>query len=83
MTALTSPVEKVGSQPRQEDLISRPARPCDACRKRKSRCVLGEDATVCVLCRFHSQKCTFVEVPQPRKRKLSLDGEEPEANTKR
>ncbi|KAL9035969.1 MAG: hypothetical protein Q9214_006343 [Letrouitia sp. 1 TL-2023] len=83
MAALTPPIEKVGSQPGQENLISRPARPCDACRKRKSRCVLGEDATVCVLCRFHSQKCTFVEVPQPRKRKLSLDEEESEANTKR
>lgn len=46
-------------------------RPCDACRKRKSRCVLNEGQTACVLCQFHSQDCTFVQSPAPRKRRIA------------
>ncbi|EWC45253.1 hypothetical protein DRE_05980 [Drechslerella stenobrocha 248] len=45
-------------------------RPCDACRRRKSRCVMNEDSSVCVLCKFHNQDCTFLQSPQPRKRRL-------------
>ncbi|GAB7354115.1 hypothetical protein MBLNU459_g4679t1 [Dothideomycetes sp. NU459] len=48
---------------------SRRDRPCDGCRRRKSKCVLQE-AQRCVLCEFHNQDCTFVEAAQPRKRKL-------------
>ena len=44
-------------------------RPCDACRRRKSRCVLNEGAVKCVLCEFHAQNCTFKEKVQPRKRR--------------
>lgn len=44
-------------------------RPCDGCRKRKSKCVQQENRK-CVLCEFHKQDCTFVENAQPRKRKL-------------
>lgn len=44
-------------------------RPCDACRRRKSRCVLNEGAFKCVLCEFHAQDCTFVEKIPPRKRR--------------
>ena len=44
-------------------------RPCDACRRRKSRCVVNEGAAKCVLCDFHSQDCTFLENLPPRKRK--------------
>ncbi|KXT02623.1 hypothetical protein AC579_5444 [Pseudocercospora musae] len=47
---------------------SRRERPCDACRRRKSKCVLQEGRP-CVLCEFHKQECTFVENAQPRKRK--------------
>lgn len=51
-------------------------RPCDACRRRKSRCVLHEGQTSCVLCQFHSQDCTFVQSPQPRsKRRLPASSE--------
>ena len=46
-------------------------RPCDACRRRKSRCVMNDGAEICVLCQFHSQDCTFVQSPQPRKRRLA------------
>lgn len=52
---------------------SRRERPCDACRKRKSRCVIHDGALLCVLCDFHKQDCTFVEAPQPRKRKSETD----------
>ena len=48
---------------------SRRERPCDGCRRRKSKCVLQESRR-CVLCEFHKQDCTFVENAQPRKRKV-------------
>jgi hypothetical protein len=51
------------------NIRSRRERPCDACRRRKSRCVIHEGATLCVLCEFHKQECTFVQSPLPRKRK--------------
>lgn len=65
---------------------SRRDRPCDACRRRKSRCVMNEGAEICVLCQFHSQECTFVQSPQPRKRRLastSAQGSEEQAVKKR
>ena len=46
-------------------------RPCDACRRRKSRCVLNDGAARCVLCEFHAQECTFVERIPPRKRRYT------------
>ncbi|KAF1989554.1 hypothetical protein K402DRAFT_256747 [Aulographum hederae CBS 113979] len=52
------------------NIRTRRERPCDACRRRKSRCVIHEGAVLCVLCEFHKQDCTFVQSPQPRKRKL-------------
>ncbi len=45
------------------------SRPCDACRRRKSRCVLKDGALKCVLCDFHNQACTYLQTPQARKRK--------------
>ena len=60
---------------------TRSRRPCDSCRRRKSRCEIIDGATPCVLCRFHRQECTFVEEPQPRKRKatsLSEDAVQPD-----
>ncbi|EXJ86614.1 hypothetical protein A1O3_03567 [Capronia epimyces CBS 606.96] len=47
----------------------RPDRPCDSCRRRKSRCVINSDAVACVMCQFHRQACTFVEEAVPRRRK--------------
>ncbi|KAF2743377.1 hypothetical protein M011DRAFT_521599 [Sporormia fimetaria CBS 119925] len=49
---------------------TRARRPCDACRRRKSRCEV-DSGLPCVLCRFHHQECTFFEDPQPRKRKAT------------
>lgn len=62
---------------------SRKDRPCDACRRRKSRCVINEGQASCVLCLFHNQDCTFVQSPQPRKRKLNSDGKEDLSASKR
>ncbi|KAI9812477.1 MAG: Fungal specific transcription factor [Pycnora praestabilis] len=70
-----STVESTGGRSRRD-------RPCDACRKRKSRCVIHESSKICVLCEFHKQDCTFVQSPQPRKRRLTSDGKE-EVNKRR
>lgn len=51
-------------------------RPCDACRRRKSRCVLKEGAVKCVLCEFHGQECTFMEKIPPRKRRRASGEDE-------
>jgi hypothetical protein len=53
----------------------RSRRPCDPCRRRKSRCEIVEDSQPCLLCRFHRQECTFNEEPQPRKRR-AIDSNE-------
>lgn len=48
----------------------KPSRPCDLCRRRKSRCVIpNPEAQSCTICIHHNQPCTFVEDPAPRKRK--------------
>ncbi|KAF2403935.1 hypothetical protein EJ06DRAFT_471971 [Trichodelitschia bisporula] len=62
---------------------TRRERPCDACRRRKSRCVINEGASLCVLCEFHKQDCTFVQDPQPRKRKVPTDEPRPESSPKK
>lgn len=45
--------------------------------------MLEEDSTICVLCKFHGQECTFVQNPQSRKRKTPQDVEEAEATKRR
>lgn len=44
-------------------------RPCDACRRRKTRCVKESGEDKCVLCKFHSQECTYLHEPVARTRK--------------
>ncbi|KAK4565468.1 Fungal specific transcription factor [Recurvomyces mirabilis] len=61
---------------------SRKERPCDGCRRRKSKCVL-QDSGRCVLCEFHKQDCTFVEKAQPRKRKLDEGALNDESTSRR
>lgn len=55
---------------------TKPRRPCDSCRRRKSRCEIQDGETKCVLCKFHNQPCTFRENPQPRKRRKVSDAAE-------
>ena len=68
-------IDEDGTSPSVEQNLPK-SRPCDACRKRKSRCVVNEGASKCVLCEFHNQRCTYLEVPQSRKRKsVNLEDE--------
>ncbi|KAK7202726.1 transcriptional regulatory protein, partial [Myxozyma melibiosi] len=54
--------------------LKRPDRPCDSCRRRKSRCVFSENDSVCFLCRFHNYECVFSKDPVPRKRQRRNSG---------
>lgn len=65
------------------NIRTRRERPCDACRRRKSRCVIPEGAKLCVLCDFHKQECTFVQSPLPRKRKVVDDGKKDSPNNQK
>lgn len=48
-------------------------KPCDACRRRKTRCVTEDGDQVCVRCRFHSQQCRYTTAARGnKKRKESL-----------
>ncbi|KAF2803715.1 uncharacterized protein BDZ99DRAFT_526192 [Mytilinidion resinicola] len=76
-----SPTESYSGQGDAASFKNRSRRPCDSCRRRKSRCELVDGATPCVLCRFHRQECTFKEDPQPRKRKAASLSEEETNNT--
>ena len=58
-------------------------RPCDACRKRKSKCVITEGQQSCAACAVHGQQCTYIEDPQPRKRRLNSDGKEADTPKRR
>jgi hypothetical protein len=69
-------ISSTASMDSGNNMRSRKDRPCDACRRRKSKCVINEGQSTCVLCQFHSQECTFVQSPQPRKRKLNMEGKE-------
>lgn len=55
-------------------------RPCDACRRRKSRCILLEGSESCVLCHSRSEECTFVQIPQRRKRRRDEESSEGASN---
>lgn len=76
ISSLSTSMSSVASMDLANNMRSRKDRPCDACRRRKSRCVINEGQSTCVLCQFHSQDCTFLSSPQPRKRKLNTDGKE-------
>ena len=59
-------------------------RPCDACRKRKSKCVTTEGPKkVCAACSLHGQECTYIEDPQPRKRRQDQDGKDQDSTKRR
>ncbi|KAH8680231.1 fungal-specific transcription factor domain-containing protein [Ilyonectria robusta] len=60
----------------QRVTVNRPSRPCDSCRKRKSRCEMPDGASSCVLCQFHHRECTFQQTTRPRKRKITFPEDE-------
>ncbi|KAK3346945.1 fungal-specific transcription factor domain-containing protein [Lasiosphaeria hispida] len=51
---------------------ARADRPCDICRKRKSRCAKEPDQERCVLCTFHDRECTYLDAPQPRRKRVDF-----------
>ncbi|MCJ1291380.1 Fungal specific transcription factor [Xylographa carneopallida] len=72
----STPKQKLSSNSKGNSSRGRRERPCDACRKRKSKCVITEGQKSCAACAVHAQECTYVEDPQPRKRRLDSDGKE-------
>lgn len=48
-----------------------PKRPCDLCRKRKSRCVIEVPNAPCLSCSMYNKECTFVGPTTKRKRPSS------------
>ena len=78
-TDMISSLKAKSSLPVKEQKLvrGRRERPCDACRKRKSKCVTHEGQNnVCVACSVHGQDCTYIEDPQPRKRRLESGGKD-------
>ena len=79
----TEPIPPKASlpQPTKDGKIlrGRRERPCDACRRRKSKCVVTTDSETkrCAACGAHGQECTYLEDPQPRKRKVEAGGKDP------
>lgn len=47
-------------------------RPCDYCRRRKTRCLVLKDSSSCLHCQVKEIPCTFLEAPISRKKKLSF-----------
>ncbi|KAJ7932633.1 hypothetical protein B0H13DRAFT_1956283 [Mycena leptocephala] len=47
---------------------SRKNRPCDGCRKAKSRCAIPQSGPPCVECQQMNKQCTFDELPPERKK---------------
>lgn len=78
-TGMISSLKAKPTPPGKEQRVARGRRerPCDACRKRKSKCVTHEGQNnVCAACSVHGQDCTYIEDPQPRKRRLESGGKE-------
>ncbi|OAA62630.1 c6 zinc finger domain containing protein [Niveomyces insectorum RCEF 264] len=49
--------------------------PCEACQRRRIRCIMSDDDDVgaCISCQVNSIECSLSGSPQPRKRKLGGD----------
>ena len=62
---------------------SRKDRPCDSCRKRKSRCIIEEAGQNCQSCRTSGKDCTFEISPTPRSRPVKNEREADEPSRKR
>lgn len=56
--------------PAAKTSLAKPNRPCDRCRKRKSKCVFDDGQEKCYLCTFHNHECEF-NMPAVKKRKLN------------
>lgn len=71
MSASAEPVSPNTSSNADAISAAKPDRPCDTCRRRRSKCVIKPGATICILCEFHNQICSFDEQPVPRTKRKS------------
>ncbi|KAF8868792.1 hypothetical protein CPB85DRAFT_1262811, partial [Mucidula mucida] len=65
---------------------SRKNRPCDGCRRAKTRCAIVVVGTPCVECQHTRKKCTFDELPRQRKKPAASTDRNPSSsndNTKK
>ncbi|KAH8882348.1 hypothetical protein GQ53DRAFT_461004 [Thozetella sp. PMI_491] len=72
-TSWAAPLSEALSHP-QSRKPTRPDRPCDICRRRKSKCVKESAQDKCVLCTFHGLECTYLDGAQPRRKRGEPDG---------
>ncbi|KAK4221325.1 fungal-specific transcription factor domain-containing protein [Podospora fimiseda] len=68
----SSPDAILQSQPLRQT-ATRVDRPCDTCRKRKSKCAKEPGQERCVLCAFHNRDCTYLNIPQPRGKRRTVE----------
>ncbi|KAF7339845.1 Zn(2)-C6 fungal-type domain-containing protein [Mycena venus] len=66
----SQPPSDTGSTPVQlsRPFRSRKNRPCDGCRRAKSRCAIPQAGPPCVECQQMNKQCTFDELPPERKK---------------
>ncbi|WVW83573.1 hypothetical protein I302_105594 [Kwoniella bestiolae CBS 10118] len=63
----TAPTDEIGGRPAR----SRKNRPCDSCRRRKTRCLITAIGPPCSLCADAKRECTFNFAPPARKPRQS------------
>ncbi|KAK9458546.1 fungal-specific transcription factor domain-containing protein [Lipomyces oligophaga] len=56
---------------------NRRERPCDGCRRRKTRCLRPDGAVICTMCVSHNEVCTFVLEPPTRRRQPASSTQNP------
>ncbi|KAK4184007.1 fungal-specific transcription factor domain-containing protein [Podospora australis] len=71
-TTQSSPDAHTQVQSRRQ-ITTRADRPCDTCRKRKSKCAKDPGQQRCVLCAFHDRDCTYQDAPAPRRKREQED----------
>lgn len=55
-----------GHRRRKAPATHKGSRPCDACRRRKTRCIVEADQPKCNVCLHRQNACTFNEAPPRR-----------------
>ncbi|KAF4840005.1 Transcriptional activator protein DAL81 [Colletotrichum siamense] len=63
--------ESVGSY------TTRSLSPCESCQRSRVRCIVSEDDDSCIPCQASGSDCSLLNSPQPRKRKLNGDFDDP------
>lgn len=63
-----------------EVVLEKPTRPCDRCRKRKTKCVFEAGASLCYLCKISRQPCELNLPPLKKRKKPSSPGDSETAN---